>query len=194
MKKIFCIVAIVIFSAQAFCQSQRGLELSLGGGIPLVNMQYWRLEYNTGAGLAYPLSSRLTIFASGDYNKFTVDPALFGSENTAQYAGGSSKRITSGLIGVKISLDSVSQRVIPYVIGGIGYSHSVEDSLYLRHINTFVVGGSSKNFLSFVASLGVDIATWNNLMTFLECRVGRGFGEASYPGVLVLRAGIRAGL
>jgi len=196
-------VVFLILSLTTSAQERQKPDLLVFAGLsfpagPESFSDNWKMGFNFGGGLAYPLTSEFFLVGSFEYNNFAFD----GDGFLRRYgATGLGITITGGSASI-ISITGSLKRSFPlpgsaspYVFGGGGFFHlSLSDVTISGGGTSSKVEGGSKSALSGSLGAGIDIAAGKSAMFFLEGKFELGFTADEDDGGRTMHLPLRGGL
>jgi hypothetical protein len=175
-------------------------KISISGGLSIpfsteYFSDYWTQSYNFGGGFDVYLTSQLALQGYVDYNKFAFDDTKAQNDlgkrridgefyKYIKYRGGGAVDILNLSTNLKYYLIDITQKVSPYILGGVGYamcsfSDLASDFKYKDdsfEINgTETISGESFSALAINFGFGIDFQISSNISIFVDARYVPGF-------------------
>ena len=201
-KIIFNIFLLLVTAVNVFAQEPNKVELYGNSGIsfpagPDEFSDYWKMGFNLGGGIGYPLTPNFVLIGYFDFNSFKFDDDAFLEDyglggSGLSVSGGEASVITlSG--NLKINLQTSSSQARPYLIGGIGlFKLSVSDmTIYDRFGGFAKTEGDSETAFSVLLGAGIDFAVGERMDLFFEGKYAIGFTEDESTQVLPIKLGLK---
>lgn len=200
MKKLVLLIALMIpYAANSQDLSDLNLYVSGGLSVPassndfsknfdstlskLFFSDYWKSGFNINAGLAYPLSSKISIMLEVNYSSFAFDVAqvkkgFYGGRNIHVEDGELTTISING--SVKYSFPVFQKIGTPYLIGSAGLMSINSDKFYalLDAYSNVSYSFSKSNVLTSAFGGGIDIPGGDKSGIFIDVRVVVGFTES----------------
>jgi opacity protein-like surface antigen len=186
MKKAIIIILVLFLVNSLFAQTKTAIKLNTGLNVPSSTKyfsDYWGASYNFGGGIDVYLNSQLSLQGYIDYNHFPFDDekvfAALGDPGTI--SSGGAINILNLSANLKYNLIDISQKVSPYILGGIGYVNlSLTDLVYTyRSGGARTIGAESVGALSLNFGFGVEYVISSEISIFADARYVLGFTEGS---------------
>lgn len=202
MKKIiFGLFLFLASIANAFAQGTNKPEFYGNSGIsfpigPDEFSDYWRMGFNFGGGIGYPISPNLSLVGYFDFNNFRFDDDKYLRDyGFAGYgisiSGGEASIITlSG--NLKATLHTTTSSVHPYLWGGIGFFKlSIGDITIYGPGGAVSVEGDSESAFSVLVGGGIDFVIGERMDLFIEGKYVIGFTEGESTQMFPVKFGIK---
>jgi opacity protein-like surface antigen len=186
MKKLILIFIVLMVTSNLIAQTKTSVLLNTGLSIPSSGeyfSEYWSTSYNFGAGIEFQLNPQLSLLGYVDYNNYSLDiqKAKMNLRESDQGEGGDIS-VFSLSANLKYYLSDFAQQLIPYVIGGLGYSSfSASDLIRRRNDGSirYTISSESVGVLSINFGLGAQYSIANNVSFFADARYIVGFTDGS---------------
>jgi opacity protein-like surface antigen len=186
MKKLILLFVVLMVTSNLIAQTKTSVLLNTGLSIPSSGeyfSEYWSTSYNFGAGIEFQLNPQLSLLGYIDYNNYSFDiqKAKDKLRTTDQGEGGS---VTMFILSadVKYFIIDVTHNIMPYLLGGLGYS-SVSTSDFTRRRNDgrfrYTISGESIGVFSVNFGLGAQYAVAPNISIFADARYVLGFTDSN---------------
>lgn len=192
---------IVVFATEkTWSQTEKSTAIFFDSGLsfpskPKSFSDYWKMGFNFGVGISFPLSGSISLIGSIDYNTFSFDEDNFlksnGFTGTGLSVTGSSASIFTIMGNVKVLLNSTPNTASPYITGGLGlFSVSTSDATLAYQGQTVTVDGDSESAFSLLIGAGIEIPAGTSIF-FIEGKYSIGFTKNESTSYIPIKIGIR---
>ncbi|MCK4816899.1 outer membrane beta-barrel protein [bacterium] len=207
MTKLFLnILCVAIFLSSAIAQSAGKIELMINSGISLPAggdmvtggfetisfSDGWNKGPNFGVALGYSITSIISVNASFDYNKFSLNAENYLAGRSGSVEGGDMSIIVIAA-NVKLSLSKNSKTIRPYLTAGAGgfkrseYEITTSRPGYWQSVKITPQGLFQDGAL--LIGGGLDIPAWKAVDIFLEVKYVMSLVEGN--SYIPLKAGLK---
>lgn len=154
------------------------IMLNTGLSIPFSTeyfSDYWSTGYNFGAGIEFYLNSQLALQGYIEYNNFSFDVEKTRDKlETTDMGEGGDVSVLNLTANVKYNLPDITQKILPYILGGLGYSSlSITDLVVRRQSDgryRYTIGSESVSTLSINFGFGVEFMIYPSISIFADAR------------------------
>lgn len=184
--------------AQTETEKTTDLFFSAGIGFPSKPQgfsDYWKMGFNVGGGVGFPISPSISLTGSIDYNSFPFDEDGFlkslGLSGSGVSVTGGSASIFTITGNVKALLNTAPGRVAPYATAGLGFlSLSTADATVAYQGQTATAKGDSESAFSLLFGAGIEIPAGTSTL-FIEGKYGLGFTKGESTAFIPIKAGVK---
>lgn len=198
---LLLIFFLVVFASEnTWPQTEKTTDIFFNGGLsfpskPKSFSDYWKMGFNFGGGISFPLSGSISLVGSIDYNTFSFDEDSFlkslGYSGTGLSVTGGSASIFTIMGNVKVSMNTTPNSVAPYIIGGLGFfSISTADATVAYMGERATVDGDSESAFSLLIGSGIEIPAGISTL-FIEGKYSIGFTKNESTSFIPLKVGIK---
>jgi hypothetical protein len=216
------LVLVLLTMTMGNAQQNYGVEVSVSSGFvipssPMTFANYWRMQYGGGIGGGYALSQSITLLGSFEYYRFRLnedgvnkgfdtkymsDIWIFDRVSLNPSADPSSVIALSA--NVRVAPSTLSARLSPYFIAGIGVMHfsqsdialpvtsvlSINSAEIAMTADTKIVGGNET--AGFVqGGMGIDFKVAESFNIFIEARCAIGLTKGQSTTYIPLMLGVK---
>jgi opacity protein-like surface antigen len=186
MKRAIVVTMVLFLASCAVAQTKTAIMLNSGLNLPSSSeyfSDYWSASYNLGGGVEIYLNPQLSLVGYVDYNRFSFDDEKVSEKLKISDEGitssGGGINILNLNANIKYHFIENTQKVSPYILGGIGYmSLSVSELTATDeqgHVATISV--ESIGAFSLTIGLGSEFAVSPTVSIFVDARYVLGFTD-----------------
>jgi opacity protein-like surface antigen len=175
--KVLLICIYLLVTVVSFAHGKSNPEIYLNGGYsipsrPQIFAEIWSPGYNVGTGVIYSISPSISLVGSIDYNRFRFDEESFliryGFGSLGAETSGGNITIFSVSGSVKINLIAETERITPYIIGGIGASRISTSDITVYFAGVTNIRGDSETAFTASTGGGMNIILDSRIKLFVQ--------------------------